>query len=82
MNNEQHNPLKNALKVLLAAQDDKILVEQFAYEKYLEEYGNENANGYSRYNGFEVISETEIKIKYVKRISGAECDGSFKVEIK
>ena len=58
--------IKKSLEVLDKVRNYKENIDKFAYDKFKERLsGIEDSYKYYRYDGYEVISKNELKIKYI-----------------
>ncbi len=78
------NDMKEAIKSLIAVEPHKEAVNNFAREKYNEKfpYGSMTINNsFHYYSGFDILSETTLKVNYVYGAGDMEFKESFIVTI-
>lgn len=72
------NQLLKAAEVVLSTKESKDLLDTFAREQFRKKYGGKSGIWY---NGFDVISETEIRVNYQYGGGDMEMDASFNISL-
>jgi len=76
--------LSNSVKALLDNKHHQKIINDFSEREYRIKFANQKASldgTYHYYSGFEIISETQIKVKYNYGYGDMEYTGNFIVNI-
>jgi hypothetical protein len=76
--------IKKSLEVLAKVANHRAVVNDFARSKYIERFGNiEKPIGtYHAYEGYEIISETRLKVKYTYGAGDMDFNDFFIIEFE
>lgn len=76
--------IRQSIKSVLSVENHSKIIDQFARDRYLRKFPPSDGlryGGYHRYDGYEIISERELKVKYAYGAGDGDFDGYFIVEI-
>ena len=73
--------IKNSMKAALDFKEHDSVLRTFAHQEFYKKYPNYNAGAAVWFNGYEVLDENTIEVKYQYGGGDMEMDGSFKVKI-
>lgn len=78
--------IRQSIKSVLSVENHSKIIDQFARDRYLRKFPPSERDGlrysgYHRYDGYEIISERELKVKYVYGAGDMDFDGYFIVEV-
>ena len=76
--------IKNSLQALAKVASHRAVINEFARSKYNERFGSiEKPLGtYHSYSGYDIISETKLRVEYTYGGGEMDYNGSFLVEIE
>ncbi len=77
------NNVKESLKILASVANHRLLIDNFARDKYRERFGviKHQEGTYHFYEGYDVISETELRVKYAYGAGDMDFNDFFIVEL-
>lgn len=76
--------IKKSLKVLAKVTNHRAVINDFARSKYIERFGNEEKpiGTYHAYDGYDIISETKLKVKYTYGAGDMDFNDFFIIEFE
>jgi len=68
--------IKKSLEVLAKVANHRAIINDFARSKYIEKFGNKERplGTYHVYDGYDVISEKKLKVKYTYGVTSGDMD--------
>jgi hypothetical protein len=79
----ENTNIKESVKILLENKNHSEIVRKFAIEKYREKFKDmkRNVGTFHAYDGYQILSENEIKINYIFGAGDIEYNDSFKIQL-
>jgi len=76
--------IKKSLEVLAKVANHRAVVNDFARSKYIERFSNEEKpiGTYHAYDGYDIISETKLKVNYTYGAGDMDFDDFFIIEFE
>jgi|LakMenEpi03Aug12_release.lakeMendotaPanAssembly.Ray.scaffolds.fasta_scaffold4090564_1 hypothetical protein len=76
--------IKKSLEVLAKVANHRAVVNDFARSKYIERFGNKEKpiGTYHAYDGYDIISETKLKVKYTYGAGDMDFNDFFIIEFE
>lgn len=76
--------IKKSLEVLAKVANHRAVINDFARSKYIERFGSmkKELGTYHAYDGYDVISETKLKVKYTYGGGDMDFNDFFYIELE